>query len=193
MIYPVVVYGHQVLRKISREIEEDEEGLQEFIKNMWDTMYVSDGIGLASPQVGKSVRLFVIDTDGLTEDDPSLKGFKRVFINPEIVEKTGDREPFNEGCLSIPKIREDVARESRIRIQYYDENFEFHDEYYDGIASRIIQHEYDHLDGILFTDLVPALRKRLLKNKLNAISKGKFEASYKTILPKKKLNPDSLF
>jgi len=192
MIYPVVVYGHQVLRKISREIEKDEEGLQEFIKNIWETMYVSDGIGLASPQVGKSVRLFVIDTDGLTEDDPSLKGFKRVFINPEIVEKTGEREPFNEGCLSIPKIREDVARESRIRIQYYDENFEFHDEYYDGIASRIIQHEYDHLDGILFTDLVPALRKRLLKNKLNAISKGKFEASYKTILPRKKLNPDSL-
>jgi peptide deformylase len=192
MVYPIVVYGHQVLRKKSRELRKDEEGLQEFIDNMWETMYVSDGIGLAAPQVGRSVRLFVIDANSLSDDDPSLKGFKKAFINPEIIEKTGDSGPFNEGCLSIPKIREDVVRESRIRIRYFDENFELHDEYYDGIASRIIQHEYDHLEGILFTDLVPLLRKRLLRNKLTAISKGKFDASYKTILPKKKLNSESL-
>ena len=192
MIYPVVVYGHPVLRKKSREVRKDEEGLSEFIKDLWETMYVSDGIGLAAPQVGKSVRIFVIDAEALAEDDATLKGFKKTFINPKIVEKNGDKEPFNEGCLSIPNIREDVIREPGIRIQYYDQEFNFFDEEYDGIASRIIQHEYDHLEGILFTDLVPPLRKRLLKSKLNAISKGKFEATYKTILPKKKLNPDSL-
>jgi peptide deformylase len=192
MIYPIVVYGHPVLRRKSREVSRNEEGLSEFIKDLWETMYVSDGIGLAAPQVGKNVRLFVIDAESLLKDDPTLEGFKKTFVNPIIVEKSGDKEPFNEGCLSIPNIREDVIREPRIRIQYYDEEFNFFDEQYDGIASRIIQHEYDHLEGILFTDLVPVLRKRLLKGKLNAISKGKFEASYKTILPKKKLNPDSL-
>ncbi len=192
MIYPIVVYGHPVLRKRSRDLLKDEEGVQEFIKNMWETMYVSDGIGLAAPQVGKAVRLFVIDADSLSDEDPSLKGFKKAFINPVILERTGDMSPFNEGCLSIPNIREDVIRESGITIRYYDEDFELHEEYYDGIASRIIQHEYDHLEGILFTDLVQPLKKRLLKNKLNAISKGKFEASYKTILPKKRLNTDTL-
>ncbi len=192
MIYPIVVYGHPVLRKRSRDLLKDEEGVQEFIKNMWETMYVSDGIGLAAPQVGKAVRLFVIDADSLSDEDPSLKGFKKAFINPVILERTGDMSPFNEGCLSIPNIREDVNRESGITIRYYDEDFELHEEYYDGIASRIIQHEYDHLEGILFTDLVQPLKKRLLKNKLNAISKGKFEASYKTILPKKRLNTDTL-
>jgi peptide deformylase len=192
MIYPIVVYGHPILRKKSRELRKDEEGLKEFIDNMWETMYVSDGIGLAAPQVGKSVRLIVIDAESLSADDPSLKGFKKTFINPEIIERKGEMNPFNEGCLSIPNIREDVIRKPRIRIRYYDENFELHDEYYGGIASRIIQHEYDHLEGILFTDLVQPLRKRLLKNKLNAISKGKFEASYNTILPKKKLNSESL-
>jgi len=192
MIYPIVVYGHPILRKKSRELRKDEEGLQEFLESMWETMYVSDGIGLAAPQVGKAVRLFVINANSLSDDDPSLKGFKKAFINPEIIERTGVLSPFNEGCLSIPNIREDVAREPGIRIRYYDENFELHDEHYDGIASRIIQHEYDHLEGILFTDLVQPLKKRLLKNKLNAISKGKFEASYKTILPKKKLNSETL-
>jgi peptide deformylase len=192
MIYPVVVYGHPVLRRKSRDIKKDEEGLKTFIEDMWETMYVSDGIGLAAPQVGKSVRLFVIDAQSLADDDPSLKGFKKTFINPQIVEKKGDITPFNEGCLSIPNIREDVERESGIRIQYYDEEFNHYDEEYDGVVARIIQHEYDHLEGILFTDLVPSLRKRLLKNKLNAISKGKFDASYRTVPPKKKLNPDSL-
>lgn len=192
MIYPIVVYGHPVLRKRARDIRKDEEGLQDFIDSMWETMYVSDGLGLAAPQVGKSVRLFVIDADSLSDNDPSLKGFKKTFINPQIIERNGELSPFNEGCLSIPNIREDVVREPAIRIQYHDENFELRDEHYDGIASRIIQHEYDHLEGILFTDLVQPLKKRLLWNKLNAISKGKFEANYKIILPKKKLNSETL-
>lgn len=192
MIYPIVIYGHPVLRKRARELKKDEEGLQEFINDMWETMYASDGLGLAAPQVGKSVRLFVIDADSLSDNDPSLKGFKKTFINPQIIERNGEISPFNEGCLSIPNIREDVVREPGIRLRYRDENFELHEEYYDGIISRIIQHEYDHLEGILFTDLVQPLRKRLLKNKLNAISKGKFEASYKTILPKKRLNTETL-
>ena len=192
MVYPIVIYGHPVLRKRARELQQDEEGLQEFISDMWETMYASDGLGLAAPQVGKSVRLFVIDADSLSDNDPSLKGFKKTFINPQIIERNGEISPFNEGCLSIPNIREDVVREPGIRIRYYDENFELHDEYYDGIASRIIQHEYDHLEGILFTDLVQPLKKRLLKNKLNAISKGKFEATYKTILPKKRLDTETL-
>ena len=159
---------------------------------MWETMYVSDGIGLAAPQVGKSVRMFVIDASHFAEEDPSLAGFKKTFINPKIMETSGEMKPFNEGCLSIPNIREDVVREPHIRIQYFDKEFNFHDEEYDGIASRIIQHEYDHLEGILFTDLVPSIRKRLLKGKLNAISRGKFEAVYKTILPKKKLDSETL-
>ncbi|UCG28668.1 MAG: peptide deformylase [Bacteroidales bacterium] len=192
MIYPIVVYGHPVLRRKSVEVQQGQEGLQEFIRDLWETMHISDGIGLAGPQVGKSLRIFVIDTAGLADEDPSLKNFKSAFINPAIVERTGEREPFNEGCLSIPNIREDVVRESRIRIQYYDEDFNFHDESYDGVLSRIIQHEYDHLEGILFTDLIPPIRKRLLKGKLNAISRGKFDANYKTVLPKMKLEPEIL-
>lgn len=187
MVYPIVVYGHPVLRKKAKEIERDQEGLKKFIEDMWETMYVSDGLGLASPQIGKSVRMFVIDGNALAEDHPSMKDFKTVFINPVITERFGTKEPFNEGCLSIPNIREDVERQSNIRIQYYDEDFNFHDEVYDGVASRIIQHEYDHLEGILFTDLISPIRKRLLKSKLNAISRGKIEVAYKIVLPKKKL------
>jgi len=187
MIYPVVVYGHPVLRKVSTEIEKDHPELESFIDDMFETMYASDGIGLAAPQVGKSIRLFVIDASPLEEDEPELKDFKKVFINPKIFDKTGEHSAFNEGCLSIPNIREEVVREPRIRIQYYDQDFNFYDEEYDGTISRIIQHEYDHLEGILFTDLVAPIRKRLLRSKLQAISRGKFEASYKTILPNKKV------
>jgi len=187
MIYPVIVYGHPVLRKISAEIAKDHPGLDVFIEDLFETMYASDGIGLAAPQVGQAIRLFVIDASPLAEDEPDLKDFKKVFINPKIVSKTGDHSAFNEGCLSIPNIREEVDREPRIRIQYYDRDFNFYDEEYDGTISRIIQHEYDHLEGILFTDLVSPIRKRLLRSKLMAISKGKFEASYKTVLPNKKV------
>ncbi len=176
-----------MLRKLAREIDEDYKDLDQFIKDMFETMYISDGIGLASPQVGKSIRLFIIDASPLEDEDPAFSDFKKVFINPQIIEKKGDKSNFNEGCLSIPNLREEVAREPEIRIQYYDEDFNFYDEVYSGTISRVIQHEYDHLEGILFTDRVSPIRKRLLKGKLTGISKGKFEASYKTILPNNKL------
>lgn len=187
MIYPIVVYGHPVLRKVARDIDENFEKLKEFVEDMFETMNDSDGIGLASPQVGKDIRLFVVDASPLEEDEPELKDFRKVFINPQIVERTGEKSNFNEGCLSIPNIREEVIREPDIRIQYYDENFKFYDEVYTGGASRIIQHEYDHLDGILFTDKVSPIKKRLLRGKLQAISRGKFEVSYKTKLPNNKI------
>ncbi|HHJ10988.1 MAG TPA: peptide deformylase [Bacteroidetes bacterium] len=187
MIYPVVVYGHPVLRKIAREIPEDFSGIEEFVANMFETMYVSEGVGLAAPQVGQSVRFFVVDATPYAEDEPSLENFKKVFINPEITERFGDIVSFNEGCLSIPNIREDVNRKKAIKIRYQNLEGEWLEEEYDGIASRIIQHEFDHLNGVLFTDLVSPLRKKLLRGKLRAISKGKFKASYRTILPGQKV------
>ena len=187
MIYPIVVYGHPVLKKIASEIEEDYPGLQNLIADLFDTMYHSEGLGLAAPQIGKSIRLFVIDGAPVAEDEPELANFKKAFINAHIVEKNGDLVPMNEGCLSIPNLREEVKRESHIRIKYFDENWEYHDEVFDGYKARIIQHEYDHLDGILFVDRINPLRKRLLKGKLTDITKGKFEADYKTILPGRKV------
>ena len=183
MIYPIVVYGHPILRKVAKEIDKDYPGLNQLIVDLFETMYYSEGLGLAAPQIGKSIRIFVIDGKPAAEDEPTLAEFKRVFINAHITEKSSEQVPMNEGCLSIPNLREEVMRESHIRISYYDENWEYHDEVYDGYKARIIQHEYDHLDGILFTDKVSPLRRRLLKSKLTAISKGKFEADYKTILP----------
>jgi peptide deformylase len=187
MIYPIVIYGHPILRKVAVDIEKDYPGLQQLISDMFETMYFSDGLGLAAPQVGKSIRIFVIDGTAVAEDDPELADFKKVFINARITERTADLVPMNEGCLSIPHLREEVLRESRVRINYYDENWNFHDEVFEGYKARIIQHEYDHLDGILFTDKLSPIRKRLLKNKLTAISKGNFEADYRTILPGEKI------
>ena len=184
MTLPIYVYGSPVLRKVARPVEQNEEGLDEFIDNLWDTMYQSDGIGLASPQVGKSVRIFVIDGTPLEEDDPSLKDFKVTFINPEILDRHGDDKTYEEGCLSIPKLREEIVRPEKVRIRYYDRDFNQHEEEYSGIAARIIQHEYDHLQGVLFTDKVAPLKKRMLRNKLNAIAKGKFEVSYKVKVAK---------
>lgn len=184
MIYPIVIYGSPVLRKVAKEIDKDYPELDIFIGNMWETMYQSDGLGLAAPQVGKSIRLFVIDGSPLEEDDPALKDFKKVLINAEIVEKAGDNVTVNEGCLSIPLLREDVVRPSKIRLKYYDENFNFHDEWFEGMAARVIQHEYDHTEGILFTDKVAPIKKRLLKGKLQSIMKGKFKVDYKVKLPK---------
>ncbi|MDQ1297289.1 MAG: peptide deformylase [Bacteroidota bacterium] len=183
MTYPIVIYGHTILRKIAEDIDQDYPGLQQLVSDLFETMYNSDGLGLAAPQIGKSLRIFVIDGAPVAEDEPSLAGFKKAFINAHITEKCGEFMPMTEGCLSIPHLREEVNRESHIRIEYYDENWVFHDEVYDGYKARIIQHEYDHLDGILFTDKVNPLRKRLLRSKLTAISKGRFEADYKTILP----------
>jgi len=187
MIYPIVVYGHPVLRKVAEEINEDYQGLSQLISDLFETMYYSEGLGLAAPQIGKSIRIFVIDGKPAAEDEPALAEFKKVFINAHITERSGDLQPMNEGCLSIPNLREEVIRESYIRINYYDENWEYHDEVHDGYKARIIQHEYDHLDGILFTDKINPLRKRLIKSKLTAISKGRFEAEYKTILPGQKI------
>jgi peptide deformylase len=187
MIYPIVVYGHTVLRKVAEEIEKDYPGLDQLIPDLFETMYYSEGLGLAAPQIGKSIRIFVIDGTPIADDEPSLADFKKVFINAHIIEKTGDLMPMNEGCLSIPNLREEVVREARIRITYHDENWEYYDEVYDGFKARVIQHEYDHLDGIMFTDKVSPLRRRLLKSKLTAISKGRFEAEYKTILPGQKI------
>jgi len=183
MIYPIVVYGHTVLRKVAEDIEKDYPGLDQLIPDLFETMYYSEGLGLAAPQIGKSIRIFVIDGTPVAEDEPSLADFKKVFINAHIVEKSGEQVLMNEGCLSIPNLREEVLREAKIRITYYDEKWEYHDEVYDGFKARVIQHEYDHLDGIMFTDKVSPLRRRLLKSKLTAISKGRFEAEYKTILP----------
>lgn len=182
MIYPIFIYGHPVLRKVAEDIDRDYPGLDKLIEDMFETMYNADGLGLAAPQIGKAVRIFVIDGKALAEDDPDLAGFRKVFINAHITERSGEMELLSEGCLSIPNMREEVNRMGRIRIEYYDENWQFFDEVYEGFKARVIQHEYDHLDGIMFTDRVNPLRKRLIRGKLLAISKGKFEADYRTIL-----------
>jgi peptide deformylase len=184
MIYPIVIYGSPVLRKVAVDIDKDYPNLNKFIEDMWETMYVSDGVGLAAPQVGKSVRLFVIDGSPFIEDEPNLKDFKKLFLNAKITDTSEEEIGMNEGCLSIPLLREDVNRPVKIRIEYYDENFDFHDEWFEGMMARVIQHEYDHLEGIMFTDKVAPIKKRLIKGKLQAISKGKFSVDYKVRLPK---------
>lgn len=187
MVYPIVIYGHPILRKVAEDIHKDYPELQQLISDLFETMYKSEGMGLAAPQIGKSIRIFVIDGKPLGEDEPDLADFRKVFINAHAVEKYGELSAMTEGCLSIPNLREEVSRESNVHITYYDENWEFHDEVFEGYKARIVQHEYDHIEGILFTDKVSPLRRRLLKGKLAAISKGKFEADYKTILPGQKV------
>ncbi len=179
MILPVVVYGHPVLRKVAEEIDEDYDGLQGLIDNMWETMYNSEGIGLAAPQIGKSIRLIVIDANPLSEEFPELTGFKRVFINPVITEFGEETGNESEGCLSLPGIREEVNRPTKISIEYEDENFDVHEEVLEGFAARVVQHEYDHVEGKLFVDHLSPLKKRLLKGKLNSISKGKVDVNYR--------------
>ncbi len=186
MIYPVSIIGSSVLRQKAKEIDKDYPNLKQLIDDMWETMYASDGVGLAAPQIGKSIRVLVIDASPMAEEEPALENFKKVFINAKITELSEDTELMIEGCLSIPGINEEVKRSNKIKIEYYDENFEFYEEEYEGFAARVIQHEYDHLDGILFTDRVSPIRKQLLKSKLLAISKGKFEAKYRFRLGEKK-------
>lgn len=181
MILPVTVYGNPVLRKKAVEIDKSYEGLEQLIDNMWETMYKADGVGLAAPQINKSIRLIVIDASPFGEDDESLKDFKKVLINPEIIEFWGDEESFNEGCLSLPTIREDVDRPTSIKIRYQDEDFNTHEEEMDGVKARIVQHEYDHLEGKLFIDHISPLRRRLLNGKLNAIAKGKTVPEYRVV------------
>lgn len=182
MIKPIYVYGSPVLRKVANEIPEDYPNLKQLVEDMFETMYHSEGVGLAAPQIGLSIRLFVIDASPFAEDEPELEGFKRVYINPKIIERTGDSVQFNEGCLSIPNIREDVDRPDSVTIEYYDENFQLKTETYEGIVARIVQHEFDHLEGILFTDKVSPIRRQMLKSKLLAIAKGKVSVAYRTVV-----------
>lgn len=185
MKYPVTVYGDPVLRKRAQEIDKDYPNLKEVIENMWETMYYSDGVGLAAPQVGMSIRLFVVDASSGADDEPELEDFQKVFINPEILEVDGEKWVMNEGCLSLPEIREDVSRHDEVTLRYFDENFEEHTETFKGFAGRVIQHEYDHLDGKLFIDYLSPLRKRLLKSKLISISQGKVIPAYRIKVPAK--------
>lgn len=180
MILPIYLYGQPVLRNETKELNKDYPKLDELIANMFETMYNAEGIGLAAPQVGLDLRLFIVDLEPLAEDDPKYKGFKKVFINPKIVERKGDLMKMNEGCLSLPGLSETVERESVIRIQYLDENFVEHDEEYDDFFARCIQHEYDHIEGILFIDHISPIRKQLIKSKLNNMLKGKVGCHYKT-------------
>jgi len=186
MILPIVAYGHPTLRRVAEDIEKGHPGLQELIDNMFETMYYSEGVGLAAPQVNQSIRLFIIDTAPYEQEHPELKGFKKVFINPYIIEESGEEWAFNEGCLSIPEIREDVMRKPELRLQYQDMDFNEHDEKFNGILARIIQHEYDHLEATLFVDRISSLRKMLLRRKLNDISSGNIDVKYKMIFPAKK-------
>ncbi|HAT70199.1 peptide deformylase [Croceibacter atlanticus] len=190
MILPIVAYGNPVLKKKAKDITKDYPKLDELIENMWETMYGAHGVGLAAPQVGLPIRLFVIDPSPFADDEElteeerkQLTGLKKLFINPVITEETGDEWAFSEGCLSIPDVREDVFRQPDITIEYVDENFNAHTETYTGIAARVIQHEYDHIEGILFTDKLSSLKKRLIKGKLNNISKGKVDVDYRMKFP----------
>ena len=193
MVLPITAYGDPVLRKKAKEISEDYPNLKELIENMWETMYGAYGVGLAAPQVGLPIRIFMIDTSPFAEDEDlseeerkELESLKKVFINAKILEETGDEWAFNEGCLSIPEVREDVFRKPEIKIEYFDEDFNKHTEVYKGLAARVIQHEYDHIEGILFTDKLSSLKKRLIKGKLTNISKGKIKVDYRMKFPELK-------
>ncbi|MBC8155685.1 MAG: peptide deformylase [Bacteroidetes bacterium] len=185
MILPIVAYGDTVLRKRAKPIEQGSLDVKKLSDDMFETMYESSGVGLAAPQIGQSVRLFVVDGEPFNDDedeadkDPSLEGFKKVFINPEMLAEAGDEWAFEEGCLSIPGIRADVYRPEKITIKYVDLNWQEHTEDYEGMAARIIQHEYDHLEGKLFTDYLPILKRQLIKKKLADIARGKVDVDYR--------------
>jgi len=184
MKYPIVAYGDPILRKKATAIEPEEyPHIKALIENMFETMYAARGVGLAAPQIGISMRLFVIDASAFEDDDPALKGFKKAFINAMVLEENGDEWSFNEGCLSIPEIREDVYRQPTVKLSYYDEDWKHHEDTFSGMAARIIQHEYDHIEGKLFIDKLSPLRKRLIQKKLNDISKGIVDVEYKMKFP----------
>ncbi len=186
MILPIVAYGDPVLKKKADPIDKDYPELDTFMANMWETMYKANGVGLAAPQVGKSIRLFIIDASAFEDEDPGLANFKKVFINARILEQSGQQWLFNEGCLSFPELREDIYRQPNITISYQDENFEHHQEQYSGVAARIIQHEYDHIQGVLMVDHLSPLKKQLIKKKLSNISKGMVKTDYLMRFPMKK-------
>lgn len=195
MILPIVAYGHPILRKVAEDITPDYPGLDKLIEDMWETMYGSNGVGLAAPQINRPIRLFVVDSaqifanmdeeDKEENDYPDAPGIKQVFINAHVVEEGGDDWAYNEGCLSIPKIREDVYRAEEVTIEYLDEKFHKHRKTFDGVTGRIILHEYDHIDGKLFIDHLSPLKRKLYKRKLDDISKGAIRVDYKMLFPKK--------
>ena len=189
MILPILAYGTPVLKKKGKDITPEYPAFEQLLENMWETMYEANGVGLAAPQVGIAIRLFIVDASPFADDDEltekeqkQLTGFKKVFINPQI-EESGDEWAFNEGCLSIPDVREDVYRQEEIQIRYWDENFKEYTEQYSGLAARVIQHEYDHIEGVLFTDKLSPLKKKLIKGKLNNIAKGNIDVDYKMRFP----------
>jgi len=184
MIFPIVMYGDPVLRQRAKDIEKGTD-LTQLIADMHETMQAAHGIGLAAPQIGKSIRLFVVDGSPLDEE-PDMENFKKAFVNPQILEEFDEPWEFEEGCLSIPSIREKISRKAKLKIRYYDENWNLHEEEYDGMKARIIQHEYDHIEGKMFVDYLTPLKKRLLKGKLADISKGKVDTEYRIIAPVKK-------
>ena len=195
MILPIVAYGHTILRKVAQEIDEQYPDLKKLIEDMWETMYASNGVGLAAPQVNKDIRLFVMDSaqifNNMDDEErqkreyPDDPGIKETFINAHVIEELGDDWSYNEGCLSIPKIREDIYRAEEVTINYLDENFSEHKKTFTGITARIILHEYDHIDGKLFIDHISPLKRKLLKRKLDDISKGNISVDYKMLFPKK--------
>lgn len=192
MIYPIVAYGHPILRQVAEDITPSYPQLKELIENMWETMYSSNGVGLAAPQINKGIRLFVVDTEQIVEgfddedkkDYPNEKPIKEVFINAEILERSGELWSYNEGCLSIPRVRENVKREQKIKIKYLDEQFQEHIKEFDGITARVILHEYDHIEGKLFIDHIAPLKRQLIKKKLSDISAGKIRMDYKMLFYK---------
>lgn len=192
MNLPVVAFGHPVLRKVCENISPEYPELEKLIADMWDTMYHTNGVGIAAPQVNKPIRLFVVDTLQIVEDFderdkkdyPNEKGIKQVFINAQKIDESGKPWTYNEGCLSIPKVREDISRHAIVRLRYFDENFVEHEAEFDGITGRVVLHEYDHIEGKLFIDYLPPLKKRLIKKKLEDISNGKVKVDYRMLLPK---------
>jgi peptide deformylase len=192
MILPIVAYGDPVLKKKAEDITKDYPNLDTILANMFETMYNAFGVGLAAPQIGLPIRLFLVDTAPFSDEDLSeeeqmkLKVFKRVFINAQILNEEGQEWAFNEGCLSIPDVREDVFRKPKITVEYLDENFNKHTEVFDGLIARVIQHEYDHIEGVLFTDKLSGLKKRLIKGRLNKISKGEIDVDYRMRFPNAK-------
>ena len=183
MILPVLAYGHPALKKKAAEIGPGYPDLQQFITDLWETMYQADGVGLAAPQVNQSIRIFVIDASGFVKDHPEAENFKKLFINAEIYAEDGEEWVFNEGCLSFPGMREDISRKPVIRMRWVDEEFNQHDEKFEGILARIIQHEYDHIEGVLMVDRINSLKRVLLKRRLGEITRGEVDVSYKMLFP----------
>lgn len=182
MILPVVAYGDPILKKKAEEIDENYPDLKQLIENMFETMYNADGVGLAAPQIGKSIRLFIVDATPVAEGedgDPTCEDFKRVFINPIIFDEEGEEWGYEEGCLSIPKLRGEVKRKPKLKIEYYDENWDLYEEELEGFAARVVQHEYDHIEGVLFIDRMPILKRNLLQGKLKDIEKGNVRTHYR--------------